>query len=291
MGIGDVRAGAGGDRVDHRVGAPPGGRNLSVGARFVYRMDDIAPAMDWVRFRRFLDLFRKHGVVPLLGVVPDNRDPGLEVGPEEPRFWDILRALVDEGAVEIAQHGTHHLYTSEAYGVFGRAYGFLERSEVAGLSEEEQRETIGLGRKLLEDRGLAPRFWMSPSHTFDRVTLRVLAGLGFEAVTDGIALYPFDLDGVTLVPQQLWAPKNVRLGVWTVCLHANTTDEALFEQVARHLASGAEIVPFSVAAKERPTAARRLANAAFRAAYRVHIARHRARARRSSGPGDGGRAE
>lgn len=251
-----------------------------MGARFVYRMDDIAPAMDWTRFRRFLDLFRAHRVVPLLGVVPDNRDPGLEVGPAEPRFWEILRDLVEEGAVEIAQHGTHHLYTSESYGVFGRAYGFRGRSEVAGLSEERQRDLIAHGRRLLEGRGLAPRFWMSPSHTFDRATLRVLAELGFEAVTDGIGLYPFDLEGMTLVPQQLWAPKNVRFGVWTVCLHANTTDESLFGQVERHLGSSAEIVPFSVAAAESETAVRRVANVGFRIAYRLHIARHRARARR-----------
>lgn len=254
-----------------------------MGARFVYRMDDVVPTMDAGRFRRFLELFLAHGVVPLLGVVPDNRDPNLDVEPADPAFWDTLRDLVSKGAVQVAQHGTHHRYTSNAYGVFGRPYGFRSRSEVAGLPEAEQRDLIRRGRDVLRSRGLDPRYWMSPSHTFDRATLRALRDLGFEAVTDGIALYPFRMEGITLVPQQLWAPKAVRFGVWTVCLHANTADDRLYREVERHVTSGATIVPFDTVATERETPLRSVANLAFRIAYRAHILRHRLRGRVAAG--------
>ena len=51
-----------------------------------FRMDDITPGMHWRRFEQFVALFDAHGVKPLLGVVPENRDPKLDVGPQNAGF-------------------------------------------------------------------------------------------------------------------------------------------------------------------------------------------------------------
>jgi predicted deacetylase len=247
-------------------------------ATYVYRMDDIAPGMDWERFYRHIDLFRRYGVRPLLGVVPDNRDDKLDPGPREPRFWEILRELLNEGAVELAQHGFQHRYVSEHAGLWGPRYGFSAKSEFAGLPLEEQRAAIERGRAIMREQGCASDVWMAPSHTFDRNTLTALAECGFRGVTDGIALYPFDLAGLRFVPQQLWGPKQLSHGVWTICLHPNVPDDRLFAAIERHLQQGARVVPFSEAVSRSPRIHDRLANALFRVAYRAHIARHKKKA-------------
>ena len=245
---------------------------------FVYRIDDVTPRMDHEEFERHLDLFGQYEVRPLLGVVPDNRDPKLEVDKEKPDFWDRLRQLVADDRVEIAQHGYQHLYASGGNPLFGRLYGFPARSEFAGLSYKEQRRKMEAGRRILNERGLATDVWMAPSHTSDRTTLRVLADLGFRAVSDGIALYPFRLAGLkTFVPQQLWEPKSVPLGVWTICLHPNNRDRRLLGMISRHLASGARCVGFGDASLRRRGLHHGVLNAAFRPAYAGNIARHRLR--------------
>lgn len=64
---------------------------------------------------------------------------------------------------------------------------------------------------------------MAPSHSFDTNTLKALKTLGFEAITDGYGLYPYNIEGITLVPQLLGKPlKLVAFGVQTICLHINS---------------------------------------------------------------------
>jgi hypothetical protein len=45
--------------------------------KIAVRLDDITPDMDWERFYKFKALLDRYQVKPLIGVVPDNRDPGL----------------------------------------------------------------------------------------------------------------------------------------------------------------------------------------------------------------------
>ncbi len=252
-------------------------------ARYVYRLDDVTATMHWGAFRRFMALFREYGVVPLLGVVPDNRDPKLEVGPAKPGFWEIVRALRDEGLVEIAQHGYEHRYVTRNGGLLGPRFGFPEQSEFAGLPYEAQREKLARGKAILERHGLGTDVFMAPSHSFDRTTLSALVDSGFRYVTDGVGLYPERRHGLVFVPQQLWAPRRLPLGVWTICLHLNHADDSLYKAVERHLRSGAVVVAFGVAARSASRGVWRLINAMFRPCYAVAAAwRRRARSGKSS---------
>jgi predicted deacetylase len=194
-------------------------------------MDDITPTMDWARFYALISLFRRFKVKPLLGVVPDNRDPKLHVSPPAKDFWERLRVLAARDEVEFAQHGYQHIMTNSAgTALIGAVYGLKERSEFAGLSYDEQRAKIRLGQSILRHHGIETTFWMAPNHSFDRNTLKALRDCGFTALTDGISLFPFKDEGIICIPQQLWKPKWMPTGTITICLHS---DEITVREVAR----------------------------------------------------------
>ena len=192
-------------------------------ARYLFRMDDITATMDWGRFWALLRLFQRHRVKPLLGVIPDNQDRKLNCQKPDPRFWDIMRSLVERDVVEIAQHGYQHVLERDSN------HPLLQRrdsrrtlsSEFAGYSFNEQLEKIEKGRALLQENGLFTDFWFAPNHSFDLTTLNALKTAGFTAVSDGLSLLPYKERGLIFVPQQLWRPAWAPCGVFTICLHSN----------------------------------------------------------------------
>jgi peptidoglycan/xylan/chitin deacetylase (PgdA/CDA1 family) len=189
-------------------------------------MDDITAGMRWDRFDRFRRLFERHDVKPLIGIVPDNRNPDLELERPNPRFWDIMRELRSQGW-SIAQHGYQHRELSSAAGILGVS----KKSEFAGRPEAEQLAGIRTGRHILAEQGLSTTIWMAPWHSFDELTLHLLYEAGFSHVSDGYALFPYTLSGLHFVPCQSSRPTTFPVGVFTVCLHANTAREEAFRQV------------------------------------------------------------
>ena len=231
-----------------------------MGARYVWRIDDVTPGMDRTRFRAFIDLFRRRGVVPLLGVVPDNRDPALCRTPDDPAFWETLRTLGDQGAVEFAQHGYQHLSVTRRG----------PPSEFAGRPYAEQLEKIGRGQDILRREEIHTDIWMAPYHSFDEATLEALLSRSFRFVSDGVALYPFEQRGLVFVPQQLWRPRRLPFGVLTVCLHTNDADDAFYGSVERFLESGARSIRFTeAAAAVAGGVTERGANVAFAPVWRL----------------------
>ena len=132
-------------------------------ARYIYRLDDITPGMDWDEFWKFIELFKRYQVRPLLGVVPNNCDPALTVRANHPAFWSILRQLVAEEVVEIAQHGYQHVYETQGIGMLGRTSGFKPQSEFVGLpvrspTEEDSGGTSDSDARKSGDRYLDGAF-------------------------------------------------------------------------------------------------------------------------------------
>ena len=110
--------------------------------KIAVRMDDITPNMDWKKFLEFKMLLDKHGIRPLIGVVPDNRDENLNREAENGKgrerkgtaeFWEYIRSLQSQGWV-IAMHGYQHVYTQKKRGMFP----LNDFSEFAGLGFEQQ---------------------------------------------------------------------------------------------------------------------------------------------------------
>jgi predicted deacetylase len=222
-------------------------------AKYIYRLDDITSTMDWHKFWRYMELFRRYKIVPLLGIVPDNRDLKLMAQNENPDFWEVMRKLHSEGAAEFAQHGYQHVYVTGNGGLLGKKYGYCEKSEFAGLSYDEQLAKICAGQEILVREKIFTDVWMAPSHSYDENTLKALADLGFKSVTDGIALYPYKYKGLIFVPQQFWAPKKFPFGVITICIHIDTVEDSLYYSIEDHLSSKSKSEAFSSAKGSRIT--------------------------------------
>ena len=210
--------------------APQRSRLMHPPAQYLLRFDDLCPTMSRARWQPYLALIEFYGVRPILAVIPDNRDPKLELDEPDPEFWAKMRGLEVAGAT-IGLHGYRHLCQSQ-----GRSLVPCHRAtEFAGVPEETQRQWIRTGLKILRGHGLSPRIWVAPRHGFDLVTLRVLREEGIELLSDGLARLPFVRHGMTWIPQQLWAPQQKATGLWTILIHANTPPDSLIHTLDAYL--------------------------------------------------------
>jgi len=204
-------------------------------AQYLLRIDDLCPTVSAERWAQFESLIAEFQLQPILAVVPDNRDPELQISPPDLGIWDRLRALESAGAA-IALHGYRHLCQSQ-----GRSLLDLHRtSEFAGIPLETQRAWIREGLRMLRSHGLHPSIWVAPRHGFDRHTIPALLGEGISLLSDGFARAPFLRRGITWIPQQLWGPVEKDRGLWTICTHPNTASDtdiaALRSFIGAHVA-------------------------------------------------------
>jgi predicted deacetylase len=245
-------------------------------------MDDITPTMDWDRFWSLISLFVKHNVIPLLGVVPDNKDPKLDRRSPNDYFWETMRQLYRDGAVEFAQHGYQHILVPRRPGaaLLSDQLGIHEVSEFAGDTYSIQLEKIQNGKETLERNGITTGYWMAPNHSFDDNTLKALVSSGFTAVTDGVALYPFRYAGLIFVPQQTWQPRWMPCGVQTICIHSNHISPADVKKLRVFLRRPFTFARFSeVVSQTSRNGIQDLADASFKLAYQGALRLKRRRTR------------
>lgn len=190
-------------------------------AQYLLRIDDLCPAVSAYGWRACAELVAEFGLRPILAVVPENRDPGLEQSPADPGFWAQMREMQAAGAT-VALHGYRHICASEGRSILRLA----ARSEFAGIDFATQCAWIDSGLRILRGHGLDPRVWVAPRHGFDRNTLRALKAGGIATLSDGLARMPFVRAGMTWIPQQLWAPVERASGLWTIAIHPNTMRDA-----------------------------------------------------------------
>ena len=202
-----------------------------MGAEYLLRLDDACPTMDAARWGAVEALLRARGVSPIVAIVPANADPDLVRGPADGRFWERVRSWAAAGWT-IALHGWSHALRPSSRGLVPvNAY-----SEFVGLGEEEQRRRIAEGVALLAAQGIEPRVWVAPAHGFDAATLRALrAESGIRILSDGFARRAVVREGFVWLPQQLWRPRSMGGGLWTICLHPNTLLGPALEKLARFI--------------------------------------------------------
>ncbi len=187
-------------------------------AQYLLRFDDLCPTMAFRRWNPFEQLIREFGIQPILAVIPDNQDPELAVEKAAPDFWERMRLMEAAGAA-IALHGYTHLCNSS-----GRSLMPLNRlSEFAGVPKETQLDWIRKGLGILRNHGLNPRLWVAPRHGFDLNTCAALQAEGIFHISDGFARIPCTRAGMTSIPQQLWSPVVKSRGLWTICIHSNSS--------------------------------------------------------------------
>lgn len=204
-------------------------------ARYLLRLDDACHTMDRSRWAAMEGLLDRLGIKPIVAVVPDNRDPDLQVENPDPEFWDVVRRWQGKGWA-IAMHGYQHvLHQTDARLILP----FYGRGEFAGIPYQQQAAKIRASWDIFTSNGIEPAVWVAPAHCFDRDTLRAIrAETPIRIVSDGIARDQFFEDGFHWIPQQLWRLSNKRSGVWTVCLHPGTISDAGVDELERHLLDG-----------------------------------------------------
>lgn len=209
--------------------------------KYIFRLDDICPMMNWQKLERIKNLFFEYGVKPIIAVIPDNQDEKLKATPcrlpdattlqrpgvgRKEQFWQKIKELENRGWT-IAMHGYQHKYTQENGGILK----IHTKSEFAGLSHQEQFGKIKKGKEILENHGIKTGIFIAPGHSFDKNTLDALEKNGFNTISDGIALYPFKKYAILWIPQIAWQPRKFKCGIITFCLHLNTMQENDFKNL------------------------------------------------------------
>ena len=67
------------------------------------RFDDICPTMNWEQWAKACALLDAYGKKPLIGVIPDCKDPDLQINEAKENFWEYVRELQAQG-YKIAMH-------------------------------------------------------------------------------------------------------------------------------------------------------------------------------------------
>ena len=122
----------------------------------------------------------------------------------------------------IAQHGYRHITDSKNIGLYGNE----RRSEFAGLDYKTQYQRIDKGKKILVKNDLWQPIFMAPFHTFDNTTIEVLRKLNFRLITDGFSRYPYDFNGIKMIPQisSMPLPRYLPL-ISQLCIHINNISD------------------------------------------------------------------
>ncbi|HEY8085590.1 MAG TPA: DUF2334 domain-containing protein [Methylophilaceae bacterium] len=191
-------------------------------AHFVLRLDDACPAMARAPWARIEAACEHLAIRPIVGVIPDCRDPDMRFDAPDPHYWKHVRRWQEKGWT-IAMHGLHHAYHEDPPG--SRALiPFHRRGEFVGLTLDQQMIIIAEAWRRFEAQQVKPTVFMAPSHSFDLTTLEALRrGTDIRWITDGIAARPFSRHGFGWLPVQIAKFHDyLPFGYWTVCIHPNT---------------------------------------------------------------------
>jgi predicted deacetylase len=195
--------------------------------------------MDASRWDALLQVLFSRAIHPIIAIVPDNSDPSLVRQQPDPAFWERARAWARSGSM-IALHGYSHLLRRS----LGGLVPVQGRSEFVGLPLDEQRRRISAGVRVLEINGLVPRAWVAPAHGFDAATIQALrTESGIRVISDGFTMRAVHRDEFVWLPQQLWRPRVMRRGLWTICLHPNDLQESGLQALEAFVSSQSASFP------------------------------------------------
>ncbi len=200
---------------------------------YLIRLDDASDRMDTEKWNRMEAVLDGYGVKPIVGVIPQNKDSAL-IGlyKENPSFWkDTVRRWQDKGWC-LAMHGYEHVYTTASGGI----NPVNKRSEFAGLDLDEQKRKIHEGYAILKKKGIQPKIFFAPSHTFDKNTLEALrTETDIRIISDTVAFDVYFEGGFYFIPQQSGHVRKLPFKIVTFCYHPNIMNDRDFSVLEEFL--------------------------------------------------------
>jgi len=195
-------------------------------AKYIFRIDDICPKMNWQKFEKLIKIFDNYNIKPLIAVIPNNQDEILEKDLPNSNFWQEIKKLINNGYV-LGMHGYQHRYVTKSGGMLN----LHQESEFSNLSYIIQLEKIKKGKEIIERNKIKTNIFIAPGHSFDKNTLRALKIMEFKYISDGIALWPFQKHELIWVPQVSGRILKFPFGIITFCLHTNNFTNKDFLQI------------------------------------------------------------
>ena len=196
------------------------------------RFDDIAPNMNWEMMDRCESLLNKFNIKPVLGVIPNNKDPELLNYPKRDKFWNIVQNW-DSKQWSIAMHGYTHVYDNDTNKKDYFNYG--GKSEFFGHSLDEQILRIENGMQIFENNNIKVSAFFAPNHTYDLNTFKALKISGINQIIDGYGLSPFIFSEIKFIPQLFYKLFLLPFGIQATQLHINYWKEKDFENFKKFI--------------------------------------------------------
>ena len=196
------------------------------------RIDDIAANMNWNYMDKCEKIFDDLKIKPLLGVIPNNKDPELLRYQLNEKFWDRVRDWKNKGW-EISMHGLSHLYEVKTNKKDYFNYG--GDSEFYGLDFDTQKNKIKLGIEKFENEKIKVRSFFAPNHTYDLNTLRALRESGIKIIVDGYGLFPYTEHDLFFVPQLFYKEIFLPFGIQSTQIHLNYWSDEYFDSFKKFI--------------------------------------------------------
>jgi predicted deacetylase len=202
-------------------------------AGILIRLDDIAANMNWDMMQKVSCLFDKFSVKPILGVIPNNRDPELLTFPKKNHeFWQQVRQWQTKGW-EISIHGNDHVYDRICNKVDYLGHG--GNTEFCGHTYQIQRDKIKSAVAKFKKEDVNVRSFFAPNHTFDSRTIMALQEHDINVIIDGYGLAPYVSNGTVFIPQLFYKLFALPFGIQTIQIHLNDYNEDDFKDLERFI--------------------------------------------------------
>jgi len=199
--------------------------------KYLIRLDDAHPRMQHQKWKKIEDICLKFDVKPIVAVIPDNKDEDLNHSSFDEKFWSNLHYKQNIGWT-IALHGYQHKLRPSDKGLVP----INRYSEFIGFDVISQSSMIAKGCKILQEYNLKPEVWVAPAHGLDKLTIEsLIQSSDIRVISDGLSIRPFSRFGIHWIPQQLWRPRNMWFGTWTICLHPSEMTQAQIESIANFI--------------------------------------------------------
>lgn len=200
--------------------------------KYILRLDDACPKRNIINWDKMEKLLDKYSVKPLVGIIPDCKDPEFEKYPTDDFFWTERILSWEKKNWTFAMHGYEHVYSSKDKGI--NPVNFY--SEFAGITYAEQVQKIRYGVSILRKHNIEPKVFFAPAHTFDKNTIKALIQeTEIRIISDVPANKPFTKYGLTFVPQQSGRVRELPFAVQTFCYHPNIMKDSDFDELESFL--------------------------------------------------------